>query len=70
MPKARYQALRAAFAATMKDPAFIAEAKKRNAPIDPRSGEEVTKIVKAGYKIPPAVVNKMKAMVGLGGKRK
>ncbi len=70
VPNDRFKALRAAFAATMKDPAFIAEAKKRNAPIDPRSGEEVTRIVKAGYKIPPAVVNKMKAMVGLGGKRK
>ncbi len=68
VPKARASALRAAFAATMKDPAFIAEAKQRNAPIDPRTGAQVAKIVKAGYNIPPAVVARMKAMVGLGGK--
>jgi tripartite-type tricarboxylate transporter receptor subunit TctC len=67
VPKDRFRALRTAFAATMKDPAFIAEAKKRNAPIDTRTGQQVTRIVNAGYNIPPAVAAKMKAMVGLGG---
>lgn len=70
VPKDRYHALRAAFAATMKDPAFLAEAKSRNAPVNPVSGEEVAGIVKRGYAIPPATVKKMKAMIGLGSKKR
>lgn len=70
VPKDRFHALRAAFAATMKDPAFLAEAKKRNAPVDAVSGEELTRIVNQGYTIAPATLEKMKAMIGLGGKGK
>ncbi len=70
VPKDRFHALRAAFAATMKDPAFIAEAKKRNAPLDPVSGAKLAKIVEAGYHISPDTVKRLKAMVGLGGKKR
>jgi tripartite-type tricarboxylate transporter receptor subunit TctC len=44
VPKDRIQALRIAFNKTMKDPKFLAEAKKRNANIDPISGEALDKI--------------------------
>ena len=70
VPRDRFHALRTAFAATMKDPAFLAEAKKRNAPVDFVSGEKIAAIVNKGYTIAPATLNKMKAMIGLGGKGK
>jgi len=70
VPKDRFLALRAAFDATMKDPAFIAEAKKRKAPIDPVAGAELAKVVEQGYRISPETVAKLKAMVGLAGKKR
>jgi len=68
--KNRFLALRAAFEATMKDPAFLAEAKDRNAPVNPVSGPALAEIVNKGYQIPPPVLEKMKAMAGLSGKSK
>jgi tripartite-type tricarboxylate transporter receptor subunit TctC len=70
VPKDRTTALRAAFEATMKDPDFLAEARKKKAPVNPVSGAEIAKIIEEGYRIPPAVLEKMKVMVGLGGKAK
>jgi len=52
MPKARVAALRNAFMATMKDPAFLKDAKKRRLEIDPIPGEEVEKLVKELYDTP------------------
>ena len=43
VPKDRLDALRSAFDKTVKDPEFIAEAKKRGAELDPTPGEEVQK---------------------------
>ncbi len=43
VPQDRIQALRAAFDRMVKDPDFIAEAKKRGAELDPSSGAEVQK---------------------------
>jgi tripartite-type tricarboxylate transporter receptor subunit TctC len=44
VPADRVKALRVAFKKTMKDPKFLAEAKKRNAHIQPGTGEEMDKI--------------------------
>ena len=44
VPMDRVKALRAAFQKTMKDAKFLATAKKRNANIDPITGEELDKI--------------------------
>jgi tripartite-type tricarboxylate transporter receptor subunit TctC len=44
VPMDRVKALRIAFNKTMKDPKFLAVAKKRNANIDPITGEELDKI--------------------------
>jgi tripartite-type tricarboxylate transporter receptor subunit TctC len=41
VPKARLEALRAAYAATLKDSAFLAEAKKSNLEVRPQTGAEV-----------------------------
>ena len=61
VPKDRVAALRASFMATMNDPAFLADAKKRRAPIAPISGEELVRIVNNGLNVSPELVAKMKA---------
>jgi tripartite-type tricarboxylate transporter receptor subunit TctC len=52
----RIDALRAAFDKTVKDPAFLADAKKRGAEIDPTSGAEVQKASLAIIAAPKDVV--------------
>ncbi len=53
---ARYQALKKAFWDTMQDPKFLADAKKRRLPINPTSGEDVTKLIKRVYAMPKDVI--------------
>jgi tripartite-type tricarboxylate transporter receptor subunit TctC len=56
LPPARLQALRAAFDATMKDPQFLAEAKRLELEVRPVSGGDVEKLIKEIYATPPDVV--------------
>jgi tripartite-type tricarboxylate transporter receptor subunit TctC len=56
--------LRRAFDATMKDPAFIAEAHKIQAEILPTSGENVQKLVAKLYATPKPVVARVKKFLG------
>ena len=63
VPKARVMALRAAFNKTVVDPAFLAEAKKRNMVVAPVRGETLDAIVAAAMKTSPALVQKFKKMV-------
>ena len=56
LPADRLQALRAAFDATMKDPQFLAEAKRLNLEVRPVSGDDVEKLIKELYATPPDVV--------------
>ncbi len=58
-PKDRLQILRTAFAKTLTDPEFIAEAKRATLDINPLSGEEVRKIVEDLYKLSPALRTKL-----------
>lgn len=62
-PKARLEVLRKAFAATMKDPNFLAEAEKSRLDLSPLSGEELEKTVLGIYKAEPEVVAKLKAIL-------
>ena len=64
VPKPRFQALRRAFMATMRDPAFLADAKKRRAPVAAIAGGEIQKIVAAGLDVPAPLVQKMKTVFG------
>lgn len=66
VPKARVAALRAAFDKTVRSPAFLAEAKKRNQTVNPVSGAELDKIVEAGMSTPQDVVERFKKLVGIG----
>jgi hypothetical protein len=59
----RMAALRKAFAATMADPAFLADAKKRGLPIRPSSGDEVQKIMASIIATPTDVVAILKQSI-------
>jgi tripartite-type tricarboxylate transporter receptor subunit TctC len=63
VPADRQEILRAAFAATMKDPAFLAEAKKLDMPISPVLGAEATKIVSDIYGAPADIVSQAREIV-------
>ncbi|HSE91583.1 MAG TPA: hypothetical protein VLJ79_35625, partial [Candidatus Binatia bacterium] len=62
-PKDRVEITRKAFMATMKDPEFLADAKKSNLDLDPMPGEELEKIVARYFKLDPAIVEKLKALL-------
>ena len=59
-PRDRVQMLHQAFHATLKDPAFLAEAQKANLSIDPVTGEEMAKLVAQVFALDPATVAKLK----------
>jgi tripartite-type tricarboxylate transporter receptor subunit TctC len=46
IPEVRVRLLRDAFAKTMRDPDFLAEARKKNLEIDPISGEDLETLAK------------------------
>ena len=62
-PADRVAALRAAFAATMKDPEFVAEAKQLGFEIDPVLGEKMQKIVEKVLATPKDVATKAKTLM-------
>src|SRR5262249_19285816 len=63
VPADRVAALRAAFAATMKDEAFLAEAEQLGLEMEPMTAEAVTEIVMATVSAPPDIVAKAKAAI-------
>jgi tripartite-type tricarboxylate transporter receptor subunit TctC len=60
MPPATLAVLREAFTATMKDPAYIAEAKRLGLPQDPASGDKVEAMVKQALAQPPETIAELK----------
>src|SRR5262245_56124074 len=56
--------LREAFAKTLSDQEFLAEAKRRNLEIKPTAGPELEKLAKAIVVQPPEVVERMKKLLG------
>ncbi len=56
VPKHLVEAARKAFDATMKDPKFLAEAKKFKLEIDPMNGADMEKAIKEAYAAPKDVV--------------
>lgn len=68
IPEDRANVLRAAFSATMKDSAFLKEAKNLNVAIDPLNGKEVAALVKRIYDMPkPVVANVHKILASRRG---
>jgi tripartite-type tricarboxylate transporter receptor subunit TctC len=64
VPEERKQALRKAFDDTMKDPAFLAEAKKTELEVHPVSGAEIDALLNDLYQSPPEVVQLAKDAIG------
>ena len=64
-PADRIQALRRAFDATMKDPAFMAELKAQRVELGPMPGEELQKLVVEVGTVSPAIIDKVKAIYPL-----
>lgn len=63
-PADRVAALRQAFVATMKDPAFQADAKKRKIWTEWTTGEEVERVVAKMMETPKKLVTKTRAVLG------
>jgi tripartite-type tricarboxylate transporter receptor subunit TctC len=65
-PTARRDALRAGLLAAMKDPQFIADAKKTQIDISPMTGAEVEQLIARLSTASPAVIDRVKQAVQLG----
>jgi tripartite-type tricarboxylate transporter receptor subunit TctC len=57
-PKPLVNVMRRAFDATMKDPAFLADAEKSRLELDPVTGEEMEEMIKQAFKTPKALVQR------------
>jgi tripartite-type tricarboxylate transporter receptor subunit TctC len=62
-PDARRNALRTALLAAMKDPQFVADAKKTQIDVSPMTGAEVEQFIARLSSAPPAVVERVKQAV-------
>jgi tripartite-type tricarboxylate transporter receptor subunit TctC len=60
LPADRASALRAGFDGTMKDTAFLAEAKKAGLEVDPVPGAEMDRLIAELYRTPPDIVAEAK----------
>jgi len=63
VPPDRVNALRRAFDATMKDQAFLAEAKQRKFEVDPRTGEQIEAVLRKVANLPEELITKAGEMV-------
>jgi len=61
VPPERVEALRRAFDATMRDPAFVADAARLQLEIDPMTGEELQALVAHLANTPPDIVARVRA---------
>ncbi len=66
LPPDRAQALRTAFAETLRDPAFLEEAKTMKLEVNPVSAAEVDKLIGELYRTPPDVIAETKAAIAKG----
>ncbi len=64
VPADRVAALRRAFDSMVRDPAFLADAGKRKAPVAPISGEDIQELVAKAYRTPSATIAKLKSVFG------
>ena len=63
IPADRKAMLRTAFAETMRDPAFLADARKLQLDIAPVSGDEIDAVVASLYATPKNVVARAKSIL-------
>ena len=67
VPADRLDMLRRAFDKTMKDPEFIADCAKVDLELNPKTGEELSKVIADLYAIPQSILDKAIAMIPEGG---
>jgi tripartite-type tricarboxylate transporter receptor subunit TctC len=63
LPPQTLKILRDGFDATMKDPGFIAETKKRKYALDPESGAELEALVKKAYATPKPIIERIAKLI-------
>ena len=68
IPAERKAALRKAFDETMRDPAFLEEAKQRSLEVNPVSGAEIDALIGDLYRSAPDVVAEVRASIAPGAK--
>jgi tripartite-type tricarboxylate transporter receptor subunit TctC len=68
VPADRVAALRAAFAKTVADPKFLADAKKRKLSIQPRKWQQTEALVKKIASASPELIERVKKATGQSGK--
>ena len=61
-------ALRTSFMATMNDPAFLEEAKRRGLDIDPTPSDEIDALVRQLYQTPPPIVQRVREIFAISAK--
>ncbi|HWP56906.1 MAG TPA: tripartite tricarboxylate transporter substrate binding protein [Candidatus Acidoferrales bacterium] len=64
IPNERVKILREAFMKTMKDPAFVDDARKKKLEPDPVGGEELEQMAREAVSQPPEIVERMKKILG------
>jgi tripartite-type tricarboxylate transporter receptor subunit TctC len=64
IPADRLHILRNAFNLATKDPAFLMEAERLETDVAPQTGEDTARVVASILSVPPAVVEKVKVIVG------
>lgn len=64
VPPERVQALRRAFDATMRDPAFLAETEKLKIDVEPLTGEQVASLIAELYATPAETVARVRDAMG------
>jgi tripartite-type tricarboxylate transporter receptor subunit TctC len=70
VPADRLKVLRSAYQGALKDPELKAEAEKRGYELEPVAGDELEKLAREVIAQPPAVVERMKKVLGGDGKKK
>jgi tripartite-type tricarboxylate transporter receptor subunit TctC len=68
VPATRVTALRRAFDATMRDPAFVADAARLQLDVDPMTGEELQGLVAELGRTPPDVVERVRGILAAPGR--
>jgi tripartite-type tricarboxylate transporter receptor subunit TctC len=66
LPPDRAKALQTAFTETLRDPAFLGEAKTLKLEVNPVSGADVEKLIGDLYRTPPDVIAETKAAIAKG----
>ena len=66
LPTERIAALQQAFDATLRDPAFLDDARKQQLRVMPISGRQMTELIADAYKAPPAIVQRTILAMGRG----